>query len=100
MIDALIVLTSSYDANFESTPEALNVRESLWFLFVSIPIDSNRVIIVLTSARSGMPLRTISQSDKIDAVIIGNAAFLAPDILTLPLRGYPPLITNFFNGLF
>ena len=55
----IIVLTSSYDANLESIPEAFNVREPLWFIFASIPIDSNRVIIVLTSARSGMPLRTI-----------------------------------------
>lgn len=35
-----------------------------------------------------------------DAVIIGNAAFFAPDIFTAPFRGYPPLITNFFNGIF
>jgi len=34
------------------------------------------------------------------AVIMGRAAFLAPEIFTLPFRGYPPLITNFFNGLF
>ena len=26
--------------------------------------------------------------------IIGNTAFFAPDILTLPLRGLPPLITS------
>ena len=35
----------------------------------------------------------------LDAAIIGKAAFLEPDIFMFPLRVYPPLIANFFNGL-
>ena len=60
MIDALMVLTSSYDANFDSIPLALNAKEPLSFFFIFIPMESNKVIIVLTSARSGMPLRVMS----------------------------------------
>jgi hypothetical protein len=33
-------------------------------------------------------------SDNKDEISIGRAAFLAPDIMTSPLRGKPPSITS------
>jgi septal ring factor EnvC (AmiA/AmiB activator) len=53
--------------------------------------------ITLMSSRSGTSDKTTSLEESILAAIIGNTAFLAPLILTCPLREAPPLIIKLSN---
>jgi hypothetical protein len=51
-------------------------------------------IIVVTSLRWGTFAIRSDSSDKIDAARIGRAEFFEPEIVIVPVRGFPPLISN------
>ena len=56
-----------------------------FFLVMQLtPSVSNKFIMVLTSDRGGMFVKYNPSEDKRDAANMGNAAFFAPDIVTIP----------------
>ena len=76
-----------------------DVRLILTFIFSSIdnvaPIYVRSEIVVVTSCKCGtFPMITSSSLNKLEASI-GSTEFFAPEILTSPSKGFPPVINCF-----
>ena len=67
----------------------------LFFLFIVAPIFFKISNIVLTSWISGTLYNVVVPAFNTVAAIIGNAAFLEPDIFISPSSFFPPWIINF-----
>jgi hypothetical protein len=65
----------------------------------STPIWPSSSIVVVTSCRCGTLLIVTGPSASNVAARIGSTAFLAPDIATSPVSGWPPLMRIFAIGV-
>ena len=88
-----MVLTRSYGASSVVILEASIERIDLSNVHFA-PRFVKRSIKVRVSRKSGTFLIVVVPSASNAEAIIGKTAFFAPDILTLPLRVLPPLITS------
>ena len=84
--DALIFLTSSYGASHVVILVASTVKVLLLYS-TSAPKCLNKSDITCTSFKFGTPFNVDFPFANNVAAIIGNTAFFAPSILTLPLSG-------------
>ena len=89
-IDALICLTSSYGASSFFGIPSKSITPSFHFDFM--PNSFNNCNINLVSARFGTFVKVKPLLIKRDKAIRGNAAFLAPLMLTAPYNWLPPVM--------
>ena len=95
-IDALMVLTSAYSAvKLVSDEESINI-EPFSSKTKFDPMSIKSLSVVDTSLSCGVFDSLRGPSARIDAKKIGKVAFLEPEVLILPFKGVPPLITNLY----
>jgi len=91
-----MVLTSAYSAvKLVSDEESINIDPSSSRTKFD-PISIKSLSVVETSLSCGVLERFRGPSARIDAKKIGSVAFLEPEVLILPIKGVPPLITNLY----
>ena len=95
-IDARMVLTSAYSAvKLVSVEESINIDPSSSRTKFE-PISISSLSVVETSLSCGVFDNLSGSSARIDEKKIGRVAFFEPEVLILPLKGVPPLITNLY----
>ena len=97
-IDARMVLTNSYGATVLCTPRGSAINEASSPSTNFTPICPSSAMVVVTSCRCGTLRIVTGSSGKSAAQSIGNTAFFAPEICTLPLSGTPPVML-ILNGI-
>ena len=95
-IDARMVLTSEYSAvKLVSDEESINIDPSSSKTKFE-PISMSSLSVVDTSLSCGVFDNLRAPSARIDEKKIGRVAFFEPEVLMLPFKGVPPLITNLY----
>ena len=98
-IDARMVLTSEYSAvKLVSDEESINIDPSSSKTKFE-PISMSSLSVVDTSLSCGVFDNLRAPSARIDEKKIGRVAFFEPEVLMLPFKGAPPLITNLYIDL-